>query len=334
MTPETQERLNALLDLLQAEGAAGTLEVLGAFDYTAANRRRVGAAVEMRHKKSEGVTSEGVTLERLGALAHQAGFDYVKHMTVPGLEPDTHYIYASVWRSEDLSDLTIDPEIVDYGLLDLSDPSEVPEEGVRKLCLRPDVLAWELPPDTELEDEETEEPEPEEPPPYRAPFTEAAHYYWCLTRYGAGQGRLDSPPERACKLFTAQRAGVVGARGEFVVGDATEPYRFALVVQPGEDQASQRVPKPVYDDLMNFLDFHHPVGVEGRAVALRQKVPELMESPLLRNADTERTFPRYRQRRAAGAQAMGAGSTEPGEVTCGCPTWEAESEEEVEEHDG
>ena len=46
-TPETQERLNGLLDLLQAEEAAGKLELLGAFDDTATNRR-AGAAVEMR----------------------------------------------------------------------------------------------------------------------------------------------------------------------------------------------------------------------------------------------------------------------------------------------
>jgi hypothetical protein len=88
------------------------------------------------------------------------------------------------------------------------------------------------------------------------------------------------------------------------------------------------VPKIVYDDVMNFLEFHHPAGVEGRAMALRQRVQELMESPLLRNADTERTYPRYRQRRAVSGRAIGVGVTEPGEGICGCPTWEAESEEE------
>jgi hypothetical protein len=318
MTPATQAKLNVLLDWLQAEGAPGRLRILGAFEDTASNRRRIGAALQMRH--------ESVPLERLGALAHQAGFDYVKHVTVPS-DPARHHIYASVWRDEDFTGLVADDiaEIVDYGLLDLSDYGEAAEEGVRRLCLRPDVLAWTPPPAIQPDEEEETAAEP---PPYQVPLPEAAHYYWCLTRYGPGQGRLDSPPERHCKLFTARRAGVVGARGEFVLGDGTEPYRFALAAVADERGRVPPIPKLVYDDLMNFLAFHHPVGVEGRTLSLRQHVPELMADRLLRNANTERTYPRYRQRRGSVGR-VDSGVPEISPIACACPPGQDESQEEV-----
>lgn len=317
MTPATQEKLDELLDRLEAEGVAGKLYILGAFEDTAANRRRIGTALLMRH--------ETVPLERLGALAHQVGFDYVKHVTVPS-DPDEHHIYASVWRGEYLSGLVADDiaEIVDYGLLDLEDYSEVAEGGVHRLCLRPDVLAWKPP---AIEPEEGEE-EVEEPPSYQVPLPEVAHYYWCLTRYGPGQGRLDSPPEQHCKLFTAQQVGVVGARGEFVLGDGTEPYRFALAVIADAQGQVPPIPKLVYDDLMNFLEFRHPVGVEGRTLSLRQYVPELIADRLLRNVNTERTYPRYRQRKGVVGQ-VATGGPEISEIPCACPAWQGDNREGV-----
>lgn len=319
MTPACQARLNALLGRLAAEGVAGRLHILGAFDDTAGNRRHIGTALQMRH--------ENLPLERLGALAHQAGFDYVKHVTVP-VDPARHHVYASVWRDEDFGGLIADDiaEIVDFGLIDLSDHGEVAEEDVRMLCLRPDVLAWTPPPAIEPDDGEGAG----ERPPYQAALPEAAHYCWCLTRYGAGRGRLDSPPERHCKLLTAQWAGVVGARGEFVLGEATDPYRFALVVTGDEQGRVPPIPRLVYDDLMNFLEFRHPVGVEARTFPLRQHVPELMADRLLRNANTERTYPGYRQRRGAVGRPDGGGP-EISEVTCACPPWQGESQQEVDE---
>jgi hypothetical protein len=300
MNAATQRRLNALLDRLEAEGAGGVLRILGAFDDLAPNRRQAGAAIQMGHER--------VPLERLGALAHQVGFDYVKHVTVPS-DPADRYVYASVWRNEDLSGLggTGVAEIVDYHLLDPDDPHELAEGATRRLCLRPDVLAW-APPAAD---------DPADLPAYRAAVPAPAYYAWCLTRYGAGRGRLDSPPERACKLVGAERGGVVGARAELGLGDGAEPYRFLLLVRPGGRVPP--LPKPVYDDLMNFLEFHHPVGVEARTLAVRQHVPELMRDPDLRDAGTERTFPRYRQRRVAGP-AHAAGATIDA-VECPCPPW-------------
>jgi hypothetical protein len=319
MTPATQQRLQALLDRLQADGVEGLLHILGAFHGAATDRRRIGAALQMRHAS--------LPLERLGALAHQAGFDYVKHVTVPSA-PAMHHIYASVWRQASFSGLmTADlAEIVDYHLLNPGDYGEVVEGGVRQLCLRPDVLRW-TPPPLAVPGGETETAGEEAHPPRRALFPDTAHYAWCLTRYGPGQGRLDSPPARAGKLFTAQRAGVVGARGEFVLGEGTEPYGFALAVVPDAHGHVPSIPKVVYDDLMNFLAFHHPVGVEGNTLALRPHVPDLMTVPQWQDANTERTYPHYRQRH--GAAGPVAGSSSPiSEVPCACPTWQGNRREE------
>jgi hypothetical protein len=316
MTQALQKQFNALLDRLKQEGATGKVQVLGAFDDKANNRRRIGKALQIRH--------DSVPLERLGALAYQVGLDYVKHVTIPS-DPAERYIYASVWRndSEDFSNLidTDIAEIVDYSLLDPIDQNEIAEGGIRRICLRPDVLGWQ-PPGTQVEGN---------PPPYQAAFPEAAHYYWCITRYGAGQGLLDSPPERVCKLVTAQQAGVLGVRGEFVLGDGTEPYSFALLMEANAQGKILPVPKLVYDDLMNFLEFHHPVGVEGHTLELRKHVPDLIADPLLENADTERTYPHYRQRNGA-VDPIEVFSTTISEISCPCPPWQGNNQREVNEH--
>ena len=227
-------------------------------------------------------------------------------MTVPGLEPDTHYIYASVWQDETLNDLALTPRSSTTDCSIWRTPARFRRRayatsvstrmcwpGSRHLTLSPG--------------RRSRGARDRGAAPVPDAVSQAAHYYWCLALWG-GPRPLGFATEHACKLFTAQHAGVVGARGEFVVGDATEPYRFALVVQPGEDQAPPQVPKPVYDDLMNFLGVPSSCRRGRTRRGPAAEGAELMESPLLRNADTERTYPRYRQRRAVGDQAMGAGS--------------------------
>jgi hypothetical protein len=323
MTPATQNRLDALLDRLDAEGTTGQLRVLAAFDDLAPNRRATGTALKMRH--------DTVSLARLGALAHQARFDYVKYITVPGVDPVTHYLYASVWRGEDLAvpGGTYDPEIVDYRLLDTNDYQEIAEGAVRQVCLRPDVLAWTPPPVVTVAPPggavaAYAHAEEEEVPAYLAPLPQEAGYYWCLTRYGPGQARLDSVRRRHCKLLTAEKAAVIGVRGEFVLGDATDPYRFDLVVKPDEQGWVPPIPKLVYDDLMNFLEFRHPVGVEARTLALRPHVPELMADRALHDAATEHTYPSYRLRQETVCPRE-VRDPDIREVHCACPPRQGDS---------
>jgi hypothetical protein len=286
MQPDLQANLDDLIDLLTVENVPGRLQVLGAFDDTAPNRRRVGRGLTLRHSD--------LPLDRLGALAHAAGFDYVRYVTTPALDPATHYLYASTWASLDFSSLgTLDvAEIQDFGLLDLDGLTGLPVGGVRRLCLRPNPLAW-VPPRVE------EPPAGEAPPnlpPYLAPFPPGAHVEFCLVRCDPAWGRLESPPNPNCCWLFARHAVVVWARGEFVLNDATDPYRFNLVVQPNAQGDIPALPKALYDDLMNYLSFRHPVGVEARTLAVRAITPGVIEDPLLAGLDTEHTFPLYRQR--------------------------------------
>jgi hypothetical protein len=313
MTPATQAALNDLLDRLDAHGAAGRLHILSGYDDQAPDRRRAGSALRLRHDQ--------VPLWRLGALAHRAGFDYVKHVTVPS-DPAARYVYASRWRGEDLTGEVLDDPalLVDYGLVG---SDELAEQAVAELGIAPDVLAWQPPPPpAESPPGYGYEPLPEPP----APEPVDGRYAWCLTRYGPGTGRLDSLPAVADKLFTATRAGVVGARAELTLSDGVEPYRFELV--PTEDQ---RVPKLVYDDILNFVAAHLPIGVEARTLRLRSQVPELMADPDGRALGTAQTYPDYRQPRRTGEST--AIAVELSEVMCACPPWPGADPEEEDNDD-
>jgi hypothetical protein len=304
MTPATQAALTDLLDRLEADGTAGQLHVLAGYDDLASDRRRIGSALRLRH--------ENVPLEQLGALAHRAGFDYVKHVTVPS-DLAQRYVYVSRWRGEDLSGEVLDDPalLVDYGLIGAD---ELVEDMAAELGIAPDVLAWQ-PPSSEPQ-QDGYEPEPEPP---TAPVD--GRYGWCLTRYGPGAGRLDSVPAVADKLITATRAGVLGARAELMVNDGVEPYRCELVVAAGGD-----VPKLVYDDVLNFVASHLPVGVEAHALRLRSRVPELMADPDRRELGTAQTYPDYQQPRRTGEPAVS--STDLNEVTCACPPWPGPEQQE------
>jgi hypothetical protein len=302
MTPDTQAGLNDLLDRLDADGAGGRLHILAGYNDLAPDRRRIGCAMRLWH--------EQVPLERLGALAHQAGFDYVKHVTVP-TDPTQRYVYVSRWRGEDFGATVLnDPALlVDYGLIG---SDELPEQAVAELRIAPDALSWQ-PPDPE--------PEPPEGHESAATPTIDGRYDWCITRYGAGAGRLDSLPAIADKRFTATRAGVVGARAELILTDGVEPYRCDLIVGDGGD-----VPKPVYDDVLNFVAAHLPIGVEARTLSLRSRVPELMADPDRRELGTAQTYPDYVQPRRTGEPTLL--SVDLAAVACACPTPDHDQNEE------
>lgn len=70
MQPSVAARLNRLLDLIAGTGAAGQLEVMEAFVPAAGGLRGAGRALTVRHASLAAGT--------LGALAHAAGFTYVR----------------------------------------------------------------------------------------------------------------------------------------------------------------------------------------------------------------------------------------------------------------
>jgi hypothetical protein len=321
MTPLTQQALDTLLGLLDDEAAAGRLQIVGAFDESARNRRRAGETVLLRHQQ--------VSLERLGALTHQAGFRWVKHLTTPG-QPDAGQVYASVWDDDAVeAPAANDPLVVDFGLLDPADRSELAEGAAARLCAMPDPLTWVPPAEPEPEPGPPGAPpaegaarapapdQPVEPPPQRRPFPDTARWSWCLTRYGAGQGRLASLPDPACKLLTGRWAGVIEARADLNVGDGVEPWRFEVRVLP-RDGERPSIPRAIYEDLANFLLAHLPVGVEARLGNLRAAVPALAADSSRRDLGTEQTFSHYRQVRRE-AEWLPRPSTPA--VVCPCPPW-------------
>jgi hypothetical protein len=312
MTPATQSTLNNLLDRLQADGAAGQLHILAGYDDQAPDRRRIGCGLRLRHDQ--------VPLDRLGALAHRAGFDYVKHVTMPS-DAVARYLYASRWRGEDLSGQVLDDPalLVDYGLLG---SDELAEQAVAELRIAPDVLSWQPPSAPEPLPEHGDQQQPAAPP---LPAPIVGRYAWCLCRSGPGAGRMDSMPAVADKLLTATRAGVVGARAELMLADGVEPYRCELVVAGDAD-----VPKLVYDDVLNLVASHLPIGVEARTLRLRSRVPELMADPDLRELGTAQTYPDYPQPRRTGEPAVT--SFESTELTCACPPWPGPEQQE-DQHD-
>jgi len=316
MTPATQAALNDLLDRLDADGVAGRLHILIGYDDLAPDRRRIGCALRLRHEQAP--------LDRLGALAHRAEFDYVKHVTVPS-DPAARYVYVSRWRGEDLTGEVLDDPalLVDYGLLNAG---ELAEQAVAELRIAPDVLSWQPPPPGPAAPAPALEPPPPEPPgPVPSPFADA-RYVWCLTRYGPGAGQLDSLPALADMRFTATRSGVVGARAELMLADGAEPYRCVLIPGDGGD-----VPKLVYDDVLNFVASHLPVGVEARTLRLRSQVSELMADPDRRELGTAQTYPDYRQPRRAGEPTVPA--VELTEVTCSCPPQPGSGQQEEDQDD-
>jgi hypothetical protein len=123
MQARTQGALDGLIDLLAAANppVAGNLIIERAFDEAGPGLHAVGRAVLLRH--------QNLALESLGALAHQAGFDFVRN--------DGDDLYVSVAPGEKLA-IVIEPgpapaERIDVLIgqainLDLA-PAGLPAEG-------------------------------------------------------------------------------------------------------------------------------------------------------------------------------------------------------------
>jgi hypothetical protein len=92
-------------------------------------------------------------------------------------------------------------------------------------------------------------------------------------------------------------AGAIAAVATFSLRDAAEPFQFRVVPAVGAGSGAVKQPrlsKDQYDDLLNFLDAYHPVGVEGVTAGLRAFVHGFIRPPRWDRLPTARTFPRYR----------------------------------------
>jgi len=102
------------------------------------------------------------------------------------------------------------------------------------------------------------------------------------------------------EILQGTAVGAVAAVATFSLRDFSRPYQFRVLpsVVAGNGAASEpKLTKSQYDDLLNFLDAYHPVGVEGVTTGLRAFVHGFARPPRWDRLPTARTFPRYRVNR-------------------------------------
>lgn len=95
------------------------------------------------------------------------------------------------------------------------------------------------------------------------------------------------------KVFQGTAAGAVAVVATFSLNDHAEPYEFAIAPATGT-HAAPRLSKDQYDDLLNFLDACHPLGISVVTKGLRGMVHGFTRPPRWDRLPTEATFPKYR----------------------------------------
>jgi hypothetical protein len=103
------------------------------------------------------------------------------------------------------------------------------------------------------------------------------------------------PPGAVGKVFQGTAPGAAAVTAAFSFLDASEPRQFVIRPAPGVD--APRLTKDQYDDLLNFIDAYHPVGVECVTRGLRAFVHGFNRPPRWDRLPSSSTFPRYRVQR-------------------------------------
>jgi len=96
------------------------------------------------------------------------------------------------------------------------------------------------------------------------------------------------------QVFQATAAGAVAAVSTFSLNDFSDPYQFTITPLAGPGGAPPRLSKDQYDDLLNFLDACHPLGVAGLTRQLRGYVRGFQRPARWDRLPTSQTYPRYR----------------------------------------
>ena len=95
-------------------------------------------------------------------------------------------------------------------------------------------------------------------------------------------------------VFQATAAGAIAVVATFSLNDFSDPYQFAITPRATQSGAAPRLSKDQYDDLLNFLDACHPVGVAGLTRQLRGFVHGFRRPARWDRLPTSQTYPRYR----------------------------------------
>jgi hypothetical protein len=126
---------------------------------------------------------------------------------------------------------------------------------------------------------------------------------WTIVPCCPGKASLSTAPPDATtasifahKVLQGTASGVITVVASFSLADAAEPYQF--IVESGlKDGLRPKLTKDQYDDLLNFVDAYHPVGVQASTWGIRQFVQGFPRPPRWDQLPTSATFPRYRSGR-------------------------------------
>jgi hypothetical protein len=126
---------------------------------------------------------------------------------------------------------------------------------------------------------------------------------WCVVPCcGAAATLTTSLPDPTAsstyvrKILRATAGGTITIDASFSLNDAAEPYQCILVPNTG-DGSEPRLTKDQYDDLLNFLDAYHPLGVEIITRGIRRFVHGFRQPPDWDQIPTRDTYRRYRTNR-------------------------------------
>ena len=99
------------------------------------------------------------------------------------------------------------------------------------------------------------------------------------------------------KIFHGTATGTVTVDAAFSLDDAAEPYEVVIVPAALPQGVEPRLTKDQYDDLLNFLDGYHPVGVQVDTRGIRRFVHGFRAPAGWSQLPTNATFPTYRSGR-------------------------------------
>ena len=129
----------------------------------------------------------------------------------------------------------------------------------------------------------------------------AGSFDWCvLPCCGAAATLTTSLPDPAAsstyvrKILRATSGGTITIDASFSLNDKAEPYQCILAPGTTGNGAEPRLTKDQYDDLLNFFDACHPVGVEIVTRGIRRFVHGFRRPPDWDQIPTRGTYPRYR----------------------------------------
>lgn len=287
-----EQSLNRLLGLLA--GLGGSLQIQKAYDPGDSGLHNEGRALRLQHST--------LSAEKLGTLAHQAGFDFVQRQS--------NDIYCSVATGEKIeivraSDLTplgdelnvgsqIDLRVrfaeLPLGLLfniDITFGSDLDSgtisdalrqafrnQGVflsqnASLTIETAGNQWRV---TDLGRTYTVRNETGQLNVYSS----SRGYNWSLTNLGNGRGSFNAVlrPE---VTFTPLEPGLLGLNVTYLERDpqSTPPYTFEIRLKPALDLPETIILKEEYDLIMNILNYFHPIGVEAITQNIRDHVVEV-----------------------------------------------------------